>query len=208
MTPPPCPQCQQFDQVQSVPALYATQVRTVPSIQYRSTIDPSTGAATMTPMPSTSTVVTPLGRQLAPPSALSAGAHLGLGCLILVTVFAVMGILAMLVSLTTDQMSRENPAPLIVGLIFAIGVPVAGFWIFRVRQRRPSPYRAFYQASRDLWLSAFICMRCFGAFFNEGALPPQLAWNGLIPVPQFTTAIADLGRRLAYLDPARYPQSR
>lgn len=202
---PACPRCGQPVYVWTVPNFYATQRRTTSSV----TAMPN-GSGGAAPVITSSTTLTQVGRQLAPPRTRGAVLGcLGAGLAVLLAFFTVMGWILVFVP---GEVRGDYPGAITITVI-AVLVWFAAFGITRLVRRlrqppgAPEP-RVHQRAARYAWNSAFLCQRCPGAFFPPGALPAELAQDGLIPFPEFRGAVSAAGYRLAQLDPNRFGAGR
>lgn len=196
MNAPVCPRCEQLDQVLSVQGIHSGQTG------IRDSGGPGVGVGLdgrlmVGATGSRGTYTSDLARRLAPPRREPG------------TVFVLYSLLLCIVLVwgfegAVPRAAQDVAMPVAIVLSVVLAAAAIRLVVRRAQPRRfPTPGR-IRRARGYAWRNAYLCFRCYGVFFDPGALPDEVIPGELVPVENFGAAVGRIGVRLAELDPVRY----
>ena len=200
-----CPQCTQTDQALRAESVYSAQTGVTDSRS--ATVGAVIGAGPIIAgTRSHTTHVTDLARKLAPPPDPKRASLLNFGIIALF----IIGVVTARIGEYGLRSSNPSSDRELGAVVMAVGVGLIALALLAVflRRRRSQlryvAYRRVWPASMQVWKSAIVCLRCYGVFFQPGAIPASLIPEDLVPVESFRAAVNDIGARLAAADPGKY----
>ncbi|MBO0802905.1 MAG: hypothetical protein J2P25_07510 [Nocardiopsaceae bacterium] len=143
-----------------------------------------------------STYTSDLARRLAPPPREP-------GTVFILYSLAFSIVLIWLIVGVVPKPAKYALVPVAIVLSVVIAAAAIRLVVRRVQPRRfPTPGRK-RRARLYAWRNAYLCFRCYGVFFDPGALPDEVLPGNLVPVENFGATVGRIGDRLAELDPVR-----